>query len=92
MRATTIIGACVLGAVLLAAPVRAGEIVEGVLTAVYAASLQIDGRTYPMTDATVCQDKSGGRVAPDELRPGAGVEAEIDDGGALGVVTVDLVR
>lgn len=94
MRPTTIIGGvALLTVVALTSSVGAGEIIEGVVTAVYAASLQIDSETYVVTSRTVYQDKAGRRVSVGELRAGTPVEAEIEDGGnELGVVTVDLLR
>ena len=92
MRPTTIIGASLLSVLLLASAGEAGEIIEGVVTVVNSASLQIDAQTYSVTDRTVCKDKGGRRVAMHEVQAGMPVEAEIEDGRELGVVTVDLLR
>jgi len=92
MRSTTIIGASLLSVVVLTSAVGAGEIIEGVVTVVNSASLQIDTQTYVVTDQTVCKDKGGRQVAFHELHAGMPVEAEIEDDRKLGVVTVDLLR
>lgn len=92
MRSTVILPASLLFVLLLAPAVRAGEVIEGVVTVVNSASLQIGAQTYLITDQTVCQDKAGRRVAMDELNAGMPVEAEVEDGRKLGVVTVDLLR
>ncbi len=92
MRPTTIIGASLLSVLLFASAGGAGEIIEGVVTVVNSASLQIDAQTYVVTDRTVCKDKGGRQVALHEVHAGMPVEAEIEDDRKLGVVTVDLLR
>jgi hypothetical protein len=66
--------------------------VDGVLTAVDGATVTVDGSQFVVTDATVCEDQTGGRVALEELRPGTSVSIEIGDDGELALLKADLLR